>query len=344
METDDAPSPVHLPSKKTRVGSTSLEQIIKVGRETLRRTKKRGDNEDETSSTEDRRFREMFGVGIMVADALWTHLDNDGSFESRSIEDMMRALAFMKMYAKEGLMSTMVGTIDEKTYRKRLWPMLEAIAALESTVVCNPSFTLSRFPICASNISTSLQIVWDNRFTGDLGNDCLVSVDGTDFMIQKEYGRKFFSHKFRGSGLRYEVALCILTGHIVWINGPYEPGIWNDIAVFRDSLMSHLGPGERVEADDGYVGEAPQRVKCPMSFTNPEETLEMQLQVRSRHETVNKRFKQWGCLLNRFRHSVGKHGDIFRCVAVITQLTVVHGEPLYDVEYEDQETTDSISL
>ena len=145
METDDAPSLVHLPSKKTRVGSTTLEQIIKVGRETLRLTKKRGDNEDEISSTEDRHFREMFGVGIMVADALWTHLDNDGSFESRSIEDMMHALAFMKMYAKEGLMSTMVGTIDEKTYRKRLWPMLEANAALESTVECNPSSTLSRF-------------------------------------------------------------------------------------------------------------------------------------------------------------------------------------------------------
>jgi hypothetical protein len=164
METDDAPPPVHSPSKRTRVGSTSLEHVIEVGRETLRRMKKRGDNEEETSSTEDCRFREMFGVGIMVADALWTHLDNDGSFQSRSIEDMMRALAFMKMYAKEGLMSTMVGTIDEKTYRKRLWPMLEAIAALESTVVCNPSYALSWFPSCAANISTSLQIVWDNRF------------------------------------------------------------------------------------------------------------------------------------------------------------------------------------
>ena len=168
---------------------------------------------------------------------------------------------------------------------------------------------------------------------GDLGNDCLVSVDGTDFRIQSGYGRSFFSQKFRGSGLRYEVALCILTGHIVWINGPYEPGIWNDITIFRNSLISFLGPNERVEADDGYVGEAPQKVKCPCSFTNPEETLDMQKRVRARHETVNKRFKQWGSLLNRFRHDIGKHGDVFRAIAVITQLAIVHGEPLFEVQY-----------
>ena len=177
------------------------------------------------------------------------------------------------------------------------------------------------------------QIDWDSQFVGDIGNDCLVSVDGTDFRVQSEYGRAFFSHKFKGSALRYEVGVCILTGFIVWINGPYEAGNWNDIMIFRDSLISFLGPSERVEADDGYVGEAPQKVKCPASFTNPEETLQMQKRVRARHETVNKRFKQWGCLSQRFRHDAGKHGDAFRCVAVITQLSLKMGEPLFDVEY-----------
>ena len=180
-----------------------------------------------------------------------------------------------------------------------------------------------------------LQIDWDKRITGGLGNDCLVSVDGTDFRIQRGYGIDFFSYKFKGAGLRYEVALCILTGHIVWINGPYECGMWNDILIFRDSLISYLAPNERVEADDGYVGESPQYVKCPASFTNPEESLGMQQRVRNRHETVNKRFKQWGCLLNRFRHGIGKHGDVFRAVAVITQLAIENDEPLFEVEYDD---------
>ena len=160
------------------------------------------------------------------------------------------------------------------------------------------------------------------------------SVDCTDCRTQQK-GRKFFSFKFRKSGLRYEVALCIKTGWIAWINGPYPCGMYNDLQIFRDSLLSHLGPNERVEADDGYVGEAPQHIKCPKSFANPEETLAMQKRVRSRQETVNNRLKQWGCLNERFRHDTRKHGDVFRAVAVVTQLSIQNGEPLFSVDYDD---------
>jgi hypothetical protein len=138
--------------------------------------------------------------------------------------------------------------------------------------------------------------------------------------------------------LRYEVALCIQTGDIVWINGPYEAGMWNDFKIFRDALLTMLAPSERVEADDGYVGEAPQYVKCPKSFTNPEETEAMQQLVRNRQETVNKRFKQWGVLKQIFRHSkdnLGSHGDCFAAIAVITQVSINHGERLFDVRYRD---------
>ena len=60
--------------------------------------------------------------------------------------------------------------------------------------------------------------------------------------------------------------MSIIGAECVWINGPYEPGIWNDILIFRNSLMSMLGVGERVEADNGYRGEAPQHVKRPKSI------------------------------------------------------------------------------
>ena len=123
-------------AKRVRHGPTDLEQILEIGREAMRRSKKgcAGDL-DTTSLTEDRRFREMFGCGLLVAHDAWTRLRDDGSLESMAIEDMMRALAFLKSYGREGTMSIMVGTIDEKTYRKRLWPMIEAIGALESVVV-----------------------------------------------------------------------------------------------------------------------------------------------------------------------------------------------------------------
>ena len=182
------------------------------------------------------------------------------------------------------------------------------------------------------------QIVWENRFKGDKGNDCLVSVDGTDFQIKQQVGilgKKFHSFKFKKSGLRYEVCICILTGDIVWVHGPFEPGMYNDIMIFRSSLLSHLAANERVEADDGYVGESPQHIKCPKSFSNPEETLSMQGIVRNRQETVNKRFKQWGILKQVYRHDIPDHGDVFRAIAVITQIAINNSEPLFSVDYDD---------
>jgi hypothetical protein len=61
------------------------------------------------------------------------------------------------------------------------------------------------------------QIQWENRFRGNIGNECLVSVDGTDFQINEPtpFSKGYYSHKFNGPGLRYEIALNIMTGDIV---------------------------------------------------------------------------------------------------------------------------------
>jgi hypothetical protein len=40
--------------------------------------------------------------------------------------------------------------------------------------------------------------------------------------------------------------VCIATGNIVWINGPYKPARWVDISIFRDKLMWELLDGEWV--------------------------------------------------------------------------------------------------
>ena len=105
--------------------------------------------------------------------------------------------------------------------------------------------------------------------------------------------------------------------------------------IFGDALVSELEEGERVEADDGYVGEAPAKVKCPKSFVNPVENEGMQSRVRSRHETVNKRFKQWGILNQIYRHNLDNHAYVFRAVVVLTQLSMENGEPLFPVRYKD---------
>lgn len=180
------------------------------------------------------------------------------------------------------------------------------------------------------------QILWEKRYISDIDNDCLVNVDGTDFRI-RHAGRKFYSYKYKASGLRYEVATSIQNGDIVWISGPWEAGMYNDISIFKKSgIISLLDEGERVEADDGYVGAAPTHVRCPCLFGTAIEEFERQEAIaRRRHETVNKRFKQFGALKQVWRHRVVNHGKAFRVAAVVTQLSIDNGEPLFDVEYVD---------
>jgi hypothetical protein len=52
---------------------------------------------------------------------------------------------------------------------------------------------------------------------------------------------------------------------------------------------------------------------------------------------LNKRLKTWGILSQVFCHHIKMHGDVFRvcAVAVVTQLAIGNGEPLFEVEYTD---------
>jgi hypothetical protein len=74
-----------------------------------------------------------------------------------------------------------------------------------------------------------------------------VTVDGTDLQIYEPtpFSKKWYSHKFRAAGLRYEVAVCIQTGDIVWFHGPFPCGEWPDLKIFRDGLKKVLAPGEK---------------------------------------------------------------------------------------------------
>jgi len=182
---------------------------------------------------------------------------------------------------------------------------------------------------------------------GDIGNDCTCSVDGTHCPTvrltagaskaakKKGPGAKdpFYSWKLNGLGLAYEVVLSIIGGDIVMINGPY-PAVTNDLQMSRDNLRQHLEEaGEKVEADDGHRGE-PALVNP--KFASSDESAAMQSRVRHRHETVNKRLKQFNCLTAAFHHGVLYHQCCFFAVAVLTQLAIEDGELLFSVKYDDE--------
>ena len=96
-------------------------------------------------------------------------------------------------------------------------------------------------------------------------------------------------------------------------------------------MITFLGPGERVEADDGYIGEAPHNIKCPMSVTNPREMMKIQGRLRSRQETVNGRFKDWGVLKKMFRHYASDYENILHAIVVLTQMAIYNCEIVFAV-------------
>jgi len=195
-----------------------------------------------------------------------------------------------------------------------------------------------------------LQIDWDNRKIGDIGNDCLVSVDGVDCQVKgrinfdgtPDLGCKSQKHQ-TGGALRYEVAIAIRSSCIVWIAGPHLPGNFNDLQIFRQSgLIEQLEENERVEADDGCIAEAPRYVKCPGSVYINEEQRRLRGRVRMHHESINERLKNWGILSKKFRGENAEHAAAFRAVAAITQLAMDDGEELLmDVPEHDDDLTDA---
>ena len=161
-----------------------------------------------------------------------------------------------------------------------------------------------------------------------------MTIDGTDCPIQEPvpFSRIWYSHKFRGAGLRYEVGVCIQTGDICWINGPFKCGRWVDLAIFRRDLRQRLLPGEMVECDGTYLGEPACRHKHIIRNVADGRA---KAAARARHETVNGDIKVFGCLgsAGPWRHDRHLHKYCFGAAAVLTQLSYNLGNRPYQVNY-----------
>jgi hypothetical protein len=174
----------------------------------------------------------------------------------------------------------------------------------------------------------------------DNGSVCKISVDGTDFKIYEPtpFSSKWWSHKFNGPGLRYEIGVCIQTGWIVWVNGPFPCGSFPDLKIAKQNLFHELDRGEKVICDRGYkLGgryvDFPRYRRGSVLARLP--INRMKTKVRARHETCNKRLKQFGVLEKRFRHRLELHSTYFNAVTNITQIAIQRGEPLFQVFYDD---------
>ena len=87
-----------------------------------------------------------------------------------------------------------------------------------------------------------------------------------------------------------------------------------------------LKAGEKAEADKGYRGE-PEVIDLPEEgFSH---LLGAKARARMRHETCNKRFNDWGCMAQIFRHDVALHSDCMHVITVLTRLAIENGKPLF---------------
>lgn len=163
-----------------------------------------------------------------------------------------------------------------------------------------------------------------------------MSVDCVDCAVKEPYpfDKGIFSEKLNGPGYKYEIGICIATGDIVWVNGPFKAGK-NDSTIFKeDGLMDALCEDECVEVDAGYKGS--DKFKNP-NISQCRTDRKQKSRVRARHEVANSRLKLFEVLNSIFRHEAKeKHQMCFDAVAVITQLMFEFHGRVYDVEYNAQ--------
>ena len=278
----------------------------------------------------------FFGAPTIVIAKLWELIlaNNDGNENKISNkEHLLWALHYMKQSPNfEVMCKTMKKDSKERcpakgTVMKWVWFYVNEIKELEDQV-----------------------ILWDTRKTNDRGDDCLASVDCIDCQFQqilidhptkpgkKILNKALYSYKFNGPALRYEIAISLLSNDIVWVNGPFCPGDWNNLEIFQQNLMHQLEPGERIEADNGYEGEAPTYVVCPSSCTTEAKQLAAMRRVEGRHEAMNRHVKNWKCLKGNFHvrgspmEKMEKHNSLFRACVIVKQIAMQMGNgELYEI-------------
>jgi DDE superfamily endonuclease len=182
---------------------------------------------------------------------------------------------------------------------------------------------------------TEFKIFFPPEWFNDATAEIIMSVDGTHCPIFEpqhptmSMNPEYYSHKFHRAGVNYEIGVSLFTSRVVWVNGPFPAG-HNDMKIFREQgLMDAIPPGKLITGDKGYRG-----LPHLISTSNPRDPEELRLfkrRARARHESFNKRIKDFKCLQNCFRHGVDNHQAVFFAVCVVVQFQMENGSPLFDL-------------
>lgn len=140
----------------------------------------------------------------------------------------------------------------------------------------------------------------------------------------------------------YQVAICIQTGDMVWVEGPFAPG-WetanrtaNFIRVYRSGVKKQLRYGEMVvanpddECKDRTVLNYPHQSRPHKMSEEESRAIDTALW---RQEILHGRLREWRILSDevvpvflQYPRNYPDHGPCFRAVVVCEQLSSSRGE------------------
>ena len=242
------------------------------------------------------------------------HILNSQNPESNTptVSDIIMSIYWLSNYPILPVLAR-IWKLSEKTCRNRLKNTISLIQALKQE---------------------KIKWIWNENQTDEI---FILTVDGTHCPIKeprKDPSSQWFSHKFNGPALAYEVAISIFHNKVVWINGPFKAGE-SDRQIFRKpgGLKEKIPLGKIVVADKGYTGE-PQIISTP----NPYDTNEIKKfknRARARQETFNARLKRFAVLADRFRHGTKNemafHKSCFEACCILCQYEIETSNPLFTV-------------
>ena len=274
------------------------------------------------SSETNMRFRSVFGAGSIVVADIWNRIEADGEIlKGGEPKHLLWALVLLKVYQSDEVHCALVGWPSVPTFRKWAWYFIERINDLKDNIIK----VEYRF----------------NDLDDIVTTNCFMSSDCVDCPVFESWpwSKRMFSKKFNGPGVKYDVGVCIKTGHIVWLDGPFVASA-SESTIFKNGLGQHICEDEKVEVDSGPKGDS--RLVQPHVGNDSKERKQKSV-VRGRQEGVNGRMKVFSVLTNHFHHMkdgrenmMNAHGLCFKAVAVITQLKISTGEPIFkdEVEYD----------
>jgi hypothetical protein len=289
-------------------------RIVGVSQEKIDRAKIR--------KTNVARYRSEYGADPSVHAKLWIDLMTTDNPKAKidpklcKLSMFFMSLNFLRRYSTE---TEQANTFDksENTIRKWRWFFVHKIAALKGALIVWPTEWTTQNP----NLSTLVPTI-------------LITVDGVHFRCNepkhKDYSKntKYYSHKFATAAFNYEIAIDIARSRVVHVAGPF-PASKHDITIFRGELKDKVPDGKFVIGDKGYRGEA-DKVMTPNAH-DFKAVRDFKGRARARHESFNKRMKNYKVMDNRFIHGEDLHKVCFDAVLVLSQYQMDMGEPLFDI-------------